>query len=225
MRDFFRKYVVHNLGLKLISLLLAVGLWLAISRDPVAQVAVDVPVEMRNLPAGLEISSEHIPQVQIRLSGPERIIHRLLPSDVHAHIDLTRAQPGERSFELTANDIHYPNGLQVEQIIPSGLHLNFDSKAIRTVQIKPRVIGAFASGYEIARIVVVPPTLSIVGPRKRLEETDYAITDPVDVTGNTDRMTFTTHAYIADPLIQVVNPDLIHVTVIMQKNDAGVAGH
>jgi hypothetical protein len=47
----------------------------------------------------------------------------------------------------------------------------------------------------------------------------------VDVTGNTDRMTFTTHAYIADPLIQVVNPDLIHVTVIMQKNDAGVAGH
>jgi hypothetical protein len=64
-----------------------------------------------------------------------------------------------------------------------------------------------------------------VGPRKRLEETDYAITDPVDVTGNTDRMAFTTHAYIADPLIQVVNPDLIHVTVIMQKNDAGVAGH
>lgn len=225
MRDLFRKFVLHNLGLKLVSLLLAVGLWLALSRDPVSQVAVDVPIEMRNLPVGLEISSEHIPQVQVRLSGPERIIHRLLPSDVHAHIDLARAQAGERSFELSANDVHYPNGLHVEQIIPSGLHLNFDSKATRQVQIKPRVVGIFASGYEIAKIVVVPPNLNIVGPRKRLDETDYAVTDPVDVTGDTDRMTFATHAYVSDPLIQVINPDLIHVTIIMQKNDAGAAGH
>ena len=31
MRDFIRRYVVHNLGLKILSLLLAIGLWLAIS--------------------------------------------------------------------------------------------------------------------------------------------------------------------------------------------------
>jgi hypothetical protein len=30
-RDFLRRYVTHNLGLKILSLLLAVGLWLAIS--------------------------------------------------------------------------------------------------------------------------------------------------------------------------------------------------
>jgi YbbR domain-containing protein len=224
MQDFFRTYVVHNLGLKLVSLLLALGLWLAISRDPVAQVAVDVPVEMQNLPDGLEVSSEHIPQVQVRLSGAERIIHRLQASDVHAKIDLGQVAPGERSFELTASDIHHPNGLQVIQVIPSELHLNFDSKASRSVEIKPRIVGTFASGYEIARIVCVPPTLNIVGPRKRLKETDFAVTDPVDVTGDTDRMTFSTHAYVDDPLIQVVNPDLIHVTVIMQK-DAGAAAH
>lgn len=221
MRDFFRRYIFHNIGLKLLSLLLAVGLWLALSRDPVAQVAVDVPVEMQNLPDGLQVSSEHIPQVQVRLSGPERVVSRLQQSDVHAKIDLSQVQSGERSFDLTANDVHYPNGLQVVQIIPSELHLIFDSKATRRVEIKPRVVGSFASGYEIAKINVVPPTLTIMGPKKRVEETDYAITDPVDVTGNTDRMSFSTHAYVSDPLIQIVNPDLIHVTVIMQKNAAG----
>ena len=165
MKDFFRNYVFHNIGLKLVSLLLAVGLWLAISRDPIAQVAVDVPVEMQNLPDALQVSSEHIPQVQVRLSGPERPIHRLQPSDVHAHINLAQVQPGERSFALTRNDVHFPDGLQVVQIIPSEMRLNFDSKATRRVDIKPRVVGTFASGYEIERIVVVPPALTIEGPR------------------------------------------------------------
>jgi hypothetical protein len=30
-RDFLRRYVMHNLGLKILSLLLAVGLWYAIT--------------------------------------------------------------------------------------------------------------------------------------------------------------------------------------------------
>ena len=31
MRDFVRRYVLHNLGLKILSLLLAAALWFAIS--------------------------------------------------------------------------------------------------------------------------------------------------------------------------------------------------
>jgi len=30
-RDFIRRYVVHNLGLKILSLLLVIGVWFAIS--------------------------------------------------------------------------------------------------------------------------------------------------------------------------------------------------
>jgi len=35
MRDFLRRYVVHNLGLKILSLLLAIALWFAISTSRV----------------------------------------------------------------------------------------------------------------------------------------------------------------------------------------------
>ncbi len=31
MKDFFRHYVIHNIGLKILSLLLAIALWFAIS--------------------------------------------------------------------------------------------------------------------------------------------------------------------------------------------------
>src|SRR5580692_8008276 len=109
MQDFFRRYVFHNLGLKLISLGLAVGLWLAVARDPVAEVAVDVAIEFHNIPQNLEISSENVPRAQIRLRGPERVVHRLQPSDVYAEIELNGLRPGERTFDLTAQQIHEPS--------------------------------------------------------------------------------------------------------------------
>jgi hypothetical protein len=31
MKDFFRHYVIHNIGLKILSLFLSIALWLAIS--------------------------------------------------------------------------------------------------------------------------------------------------------------------------------------------------
>src|SRR5438309_2139703 len=66
MADFFRRYVLHNLGLKLLSLVLAVGLWVAVARDPIAEVAVSVPIEFHRIPDNLEILSESIPQALIR---------------------------------------------------------------------------------------------------------------------------------------------------------------
>src|SRR5207237_4368104 len=94
MAEFFQRHVIHNFGLKLISLFLAVGLWLAVSRDPVAEVAVEVPIEFHSIPENLELSSEGILQAQIRIRGPQRLLHGLQPSDVHPEVDLTGAKPG-----------------------------------------------------------------------------------------------------------------------------------
>ena len=74
----FRRWVLHNFWLKILSLLLATGLWMAISpeQEP-AEVAVRVPIEFQHVPAHLEISSVTIPEAQIRVRGPERLIRNL----------------------------------------------------------------------------------------------------------------------------------------------------
>jgi diadenylate cyclase len=225
MADFLHRNVLHNFGLKLISLGLAVGLWLAVARDPMAEVPVDVPIEFHNIPENLEISAEHIPQAQIRVRGPERIIHRLQPSDVHVEIDLSHTAAGERTFDLTARNIREPHDLEVVQVIPGQLHLTFDTRLTRQVEVHPRVIGTFAGGYRIDRVVADPPAITITGPQKRVQAVEAAITDPIDVSGIMDRGTFITHAYVADPLVQVVHPVPIRVTVIMVKLSAESAGH
>jgi YbbR domain-containing protein len=216
MSEFVRKYVVQNLGLKLIALALSVSLWLAVSRDPVAEVALEVPIEFHNIPQNVDISSENIPQAQIRLRGPQRIVRGLRTPDVYADIDLTNLNPGERTFDLTARQIHAPSELQVVQVIPSQLHLSFDTHFSREVEVRPRIIGTFAQGYRIKRVLVDPLKITISGPRRRVEAIDAAITDPLDASGATDRVTLVRHAYVSDPLVQVASPDPVHVTVIME---------
>jgi len=225
MMDLFRRYVLHNFGLKLISLILAVGLWLAVSRNPAAEVAVEVPIEFQNVPENLEISSPQIPPAQIRLRGPEILVNRLQRSDVHTTIDLGGARPGERTFDLTARQVRKPYGLDVVQVVPSQFQLAFDTRLTRSVEVHPRVVGTFADGYSIGRILVAPPMITISGPRARVQAAEAAITDPLDVSGTMNRATFVTHAYVSDPMVQVVDPAAIHVTIIMEKSSTASDKH
>jgi YbbR domain-containing protein len=220
MGDILRKYVVNNFGLKMISLALAFGLWLAIQREPVAEVAVDTAIEFHNVPANLEISSENIPKAQVRLRGPERVVRRLQVSDVYGEINLEGVKPGERTYDLTAREIHRPQELEVVQVVPSEVHLAFDSRMTKEVPVQPRITGTFATGYKIGQVLVSPSTVTITGPKKHVEAVDAATTDPIDVTGDISRAGFTRHPYVSDPLIQVNTTDPVRITVIMENDSA-----
>ena len=215
-RSFFQRIFVHNMGLKVVSLLLAIGLWTVVSRDPIAEVEMRVPIEFHNLPDNLEIDSASFTEAQIRVRGPERVIHRLQAADLHAEIDLASVQSGERTFDLTSRQVRVPQDLEVVQIIPGQFQLSFDNRATRVVEVRPRVTGNFASGMRVKELIADPSSVTITGPRHRVEAVEDATTDPVDVTGAMARASFMTQAYVPDPLIQVVHPTPIRVTVIME---------
>ena len=217
-RSFFHRIFVHNIGLKLVSLLLAIGLWTVVARDPIAEVEMKVPIEFHNLPDNLEIDSASFTEAQIRVRGPERVIHRLQAADLHAEIDLASVRPGERTFDLTSQQVRVPQDLEVVQIIPSQFHLSFDNRETRTVEVRPRVTGTFASGMRVKQVTADPSSIMITGPRRRVEAVEDAITDPVDISGAMTRASFVTQAYVPDPLIQVVHPTPIRVTVIMESS-------
>src|SRR5208337_378644 len=218
MGDFLRRYVLHNLWLKLMSLALAVVFWFAVAHEPVAELAVDVPIEFHNIPQNLEISSEIVPRAQIRVRGPRRLIRRLQPTDIYADIDLNDVKPGERTYDLTSGEVHKPSGLEVVQVVPSQFRIAFDWRETREVSIQPRVIGKFADGYQIVRVLVDPPQLKIIGPKKHVDLIDAAITDPIDVSGVMSQVSFVRHAYVSDPLIQAASPDPVRITVIMERS-------
>src|SRR5512140_1734245 len=110
--NFVRKYVFHNLPLKLIALASAFLLWNAIAREPVDEIAHTVPLEFTHVPADLAITSESVPTVQIWIRGPQRIVRNVNASDLHPNVDLAnvRVGYGERTFELGGGQIRAPRG-------------------------------------------------------------------------------------------------------------------
>ncbi len=220
--NFFRRWVLHNFWLKALSLLLATGLWMAISPDQQpAEVAIRVPIEFEHVPRHLEISSENVPEAQIRVRGPERMIRNLRSVDLHAELDLADAKPGERTFDLTAQQVRHQRDLQVVQVVPGQVHLSFDTRLTRDVEIHPQIAGNFASGEQIAKVIVTPERITITGPQHHVENVVAATTDPIDASGTRTQATFLTNVYISDPLVQVVNPTSVSVRVIMNTAASG----
>ena len=218
MISFFKRYVVHNFGLKLLSLAVAMGLWFMISRDEQpAEVAIRAPIVFQHVPQQLEISTESVPEAQIRVRGPERTIRQLKTNEVQAEIDLAGIGSGERTFDLTSQQVRHPHDIEIKQIVPSQLHLAFDTRATRQVEIRPRVTGNFASGEQIVKVDTDPAQITITGPRRHVERIDAATTDPIDATGTLGSAVFTTNVYVSDPMVQVEQPGSIRVTVIVQK--------
>lgn len=218
MISFFKRYVIHNFSLKFLSLMLATGLWFLIARDEQpAEVAIRAPIVFQHVPDQLEISTESIPEAQIRVRGPERMIRQLKTNEVQAEIDLTGVKSGERTFDLTSQQVRHPRDVEIKQVVPSQLHLAFDTRSTRQVEIRPRVTGNFATGEQIVKVDTDPPRITITGPRHHVEKIDAATTDPIDATGTLGSAVFTTNVYVSDPLVQVEQATSIRVTVVVQK--------
>jgi len=225
MMSLLRRWVLHNFWLKVLSLVLATGLWLAISPDEEsAEVEVRVPIVFQHVPQHMEVSSVTIPEAQIRVRGPERVIRDLRSTDLHAELELGDAKPGERTFDLTAQQIRHQRELHVVQVVPGQVHLSFDMRLTRGhVEIHPRV--TVGPGEQIAKVLVDPDRITITGPQHHVEMVDAATTDLVDASGTRTQATFTTNVYVADPLVQVVQPAPVRVTVIMEKSTPAASGH
>ena len=98
------------------------------------------------------------------------------------------------------------------------MRLSFDVGITKQVPVHARVIGTFAPGYRISDVSADPAAVLIGGPKQRVEAVEAATTDPVDASGNMERATFTTNAFVPDPLVQIVRPTPVRVTVIMEQS-------
>jgi YbbR domain-containing protein len=153
------------------------------------------------------------------------LIRELRSADIHAELELGDAKPGERTFDLTAQQVRHQRDLTIVQVVPGQVHLSFDTRLTRDVEILPKVTGTFAAGEQIAKVLVDPERITITGPQHHVEMVDAATTDPVDASGTRTEKTFVTNVYVPDALVQVVQPLPVRVTVIMQKIAPAGNGH
>jgi len=203
----------RNLWLKAVALVLASVLWFAVSHDSLVERSLRVPLEFQNMPEGIEIVGEAPATVDVRVRGVSGLLSRLETGEVVSVLDLRGARPGTRLFHLLTDEVRVPFGLQVTQVSPPTVSLEFERAAIRIVPVVPAVEGEPAPGYVAGRVTAEPSAIEVVGPESRLGQLDEATTEPVSIQGATRRVRETVTVGVGDSSLRVRSARSATVTV------------
>ena len=180
--NLLREFLFNNIGLKAISLLLALLLWLQVAGQQTVQRTLSLPVEFVNMPSEMEVSNDFERQVEVVLRS-RRGTPNFEDGSLTVKIDLRDAIPGaERSFPLSDENISdRPPGLEVVSISPTRIRLLVENTVRKSVEIVPKLVGEPAEGFQVTKVQA--PRVTIIGPQSRVQEVAEAQTEPIGITG------------------------------------------
>jgi YbbR domain-containing protein len=203
----------RHVGLKLLSVAIAVLLWMAVSGQEIVERGLRVPLEIQQIPPGIEMSGEAPALVDVRVRGESGALSRVGPGDVFAVLDLRAARPGRRLLPLTPDQVRAPFGVEVVQVQPSAIAMAFEPSATRSVPVLPAVDGRPAPGYIIGQIVSDPPTVDVIGPESAVRRVTEAPTAPVAVSGAREVVHQNVIIGLVDSTLRLKNARTANVTV------------
>jgi YbbR domain-containing protein len=117
---FLNDLFAENLSYKLVSLFIALILWLTIlgRRDFIfsKNVEVDVLVGVNYILAG-----QNVERVRVKVSGPRTALKKFMDSGLSQQVtvDATHREEGEYEIEIPRNKIDVPFGVSVQQVRPA----------------------------------------------------------------------------------------------------------
>jgi hypothetical protein len=96
-----RYHPFSHAGLKVVSVALAVLLWVMVSSQRASvERGLRIPLELQNLPENLEMVEPPQESVDVRVRGTADALGRIAPGDLVATVDLSSAQSGRRLFHI-----------------------------------------------------------------------------------------------------------------------------
>jgi YbbR domain-containing protein len=196
LRRWLRSAMFDNLGLKFLSVVLAVTVFLLVSTDKDREMTVLVGVSY-TLPEDKVLVSERIDDVRVTVKGSWR---RLRKVDTHEiapiHLDLRRATGGE--IAISNDMIHLPSGVAITSINPRYVRIAFDKRGEKVVEVHPVVTGRPQHGYVADEPKPQPATVKLRGADTALAAVTSVPTREISLEGKAESLTAETEVQPPD---------------------------
>jgi len=192
-----REALLHNLGLKLASILLSLLLFAHVVTDQPGESRIPIPLVLTGVPDSLAVTGTVPPRVIVRVRGKWKDLIRLGIKGQELRVDLADAGLGRIHRTVSVEDVReraIPAELTksvevVEVLEPRTLDLTIEVRRSKTVTIAPRFVGSPSPGYAIqGEPTVDPDTARVEGPASALADLDTIYTLPVDIAGERERI-------------------------------------
>ena len=207
------RWVFGNIWLKVLSVGLALMLWMIVSGEETVERGLRVPLELTQVPAALELLGDVPATVDVRVRGASGTLSRVSAGDVVAVLDLHTAQSGRRLFPLTPDQVRVPFGVEIVQVQPSAVTMAFKPSASREVPIMPAVDGRPAPGYVIGPLSAEPRVVEVIGPDSAVKRATEVLTEPVSVAGARTHVKQSVILGLLDPALRLKTARSAMVTV------------
>ena len=202
-----RRIFLEDWSLKLLSLAIAVVLWLLVTgqNEPVTA---HVNVQLNFIrPQSLEISNDPPRTVDVMLTGSRNKLDDLTSLDLVATVDISDQRAGERVLRLADKArISLPQGIKVDGYQPSAIPVHLEPILERQIAVEPKLEGKPADGFEVYGVHPNKSTVVVRGPASRVNALQKVTTESIFLAGHKENFTANLSVDVPDQKVDLLEP-------------------
>ena len=216
-----KNWFLKNIDIKLLSLFLAIILWLYIAggENPMVENFIDIPLTQINLGEDLVIK-EFPANVSVGIEGPKNIINNISSHQINGIVNFSEISK-EGLYKLKV-EVAPPKKTQITRIIPSEIKVEVEKVLTKEVEVQYSLIGVPEKGYSLTDEPHFNPSkVKIIGAQSVLENIKQIIC-AIDISGIKEDLSRKLKVKAVDvngnEIKEVkIEPDIIEVSISLTR--------
>ena len=220
------KSTLRGIDLRLMALALAIALSLKFAVHETEQLTERVvEAQVNYTPPGPDLVSYNlVDKVRVTVRGKASDMSRLAQFSVEVLAGLPNAKPGPTSIALDEAGVRFntPGDFEVLSIDPNRFTITVERRVRNVVPVRVEFTGEPSAGALVGTPTARPAQTQITGPESRVSVITHLVAE-ISLDGHARTFVEEVTVRSPDPLVQVVQPNIIRVEVPMQEPELSIS--
>lgn len=180
------KFLLNNFSLKIVSVLIAATVWVAVVGSRTIEISKEVPFEV--LVSNNQVLVDAVPEkVVFKITGPKAFMRGLstrIEDPVRANMQGFKS--GVIAYKIFSDSIKLPPGVRVLSITPNVIPIKVEEVKQKWLGVNLETTGRLSEGLKLLKSEVLPGQLRVKGPKNRLAGLNVISSQPIDLSSIRD---------------------------------------
>jgi len=170
-------------GALILAFLIATFLWAVSQGQANIEQVFTVPIELRKIPDSLVITEQNAEALSIHVRGTAAALRNIAKDGLAFPVDMESSKRGVTTINVPNPPVSLPRGVNATQLAPSQVTIRLDSRARKSVSVRPDIEGEPAEGFRLKDLRVMPSRVWLAGARSQVLRLEEVVTQPIVLTG------------------------------------------
>jgi len=209
--------ITFNWHIKLLSILIAVIIWVYVDSTKEKEKFLSMPIEVRNIPTNYVISNNLTTFIKVVFKGKANNLALLNESNIKAFIDLENNTGPEIRKIIKIDKKSIPPGISIKEINPRIVQIRLEKIKKKMVNVITVVVGEPFDGYNFVDVLVEPEEVEIEGPESILNSIDSVYTDEINISSLKATTIKEVNIKLKEQRISLVDNKTVNVKIIIEE--------